>query len=135
MRTYCLHLILLISAFVIPLSESKGKELPTDTLLAHLYDQAVSLMGEGEYDSAQACFDKAFAMEGVTGSPLYPILLNEQATLLFYEGELARSLEMKKSVFALLARSGGLREARQRVQRPGCALSPVQPARFFPLFL
>ena len=51
MRTYCLHLILLISAFVMPLSESKGKELPTDTLLAHLYDQAVSLMGEGEYDS------------------------------------------------------------------------------------
>lgn len=102
MRTYCLHLILLISAFVIPLSESKGKELPTDTLLAHLYDQAVSLMGEGEYDSAQACFDKAFAMEGVTGSPLYPILLNEQATLLFYKGELARSLEMKKSVLPYL---------------------------------
>ena len=126
MRTYCLHLILLISAFVMPLSESKGEELPTDTLLAHLYDQAASLMGEGEYDSAQACFDKAFATEGVTGSPLYPVLLNEQATLLFYKGELARSLEMK---------SGGLREARQRVQRPGCALSPVQPARFFPLFL
>ena len=70
MRTYCLHLILLISAFVMPLSESKGEELPTDTLLAHLYDQAASLMGEGEYDSAQACFDKAFATEGVTGSPL-----------------------------------------------------------------
>ena len=84
MRTYCLHLILLISAFVMPLSESKGEELPTDTLLAHLYDQAASLMEEGEYDSAQACFDKAFATEGVTGSPLYPILLNEQATLLFY---------------------------------------------------
>lgn len=102
MRTYCLHLILLISAFVMPLSESKGEELPTDTLLAHLYDQAVSLMGEGEYDSAQACFDKAFAMEGVTGSPLYPVLLNEQATLLFYKGELARSLEMKKSVLPYL---------------------------------
>lgn len=102
MCTYCLHLILLISAFVMPLSESKGEELPTDTLLAHLYDQAASLMGEGEYDSAQACFDKAFTTEGVTGSPLYPILLNEQATLLFYEGELARSLEMKKSVLPYL---------------------------------
>lgn len=102
MRMYCLHLILLISAFAASLSEGKGEELPTDTLLARLYDQAASLMGEGEYDSAQACFDKAFATEGVTGSPLYPILLNEQATLLFYEGELARSLEMKKSVLPYL---------------------------------
>lgn len=102
MHTYCLHLILTVLAFAIPLSESKGEELPTDTALARLYDQAASLMGEGKYDSAQACFDRAFATEGVTRSPIYPILLNEQATLLFYVGELKRSLEMKKSVLPYL---------------------------------
>ena len=102
MRTHCLHLILLVFAFAVSLSGSKAEALPTDTILSHLYDQAASLMEEGEYDSAQACFDRAFATEGVTESPIYPILLNEQATLLFYVGELKRSLEMKKSVLPYL---------------------------------
>lgn len=102
MHTHCLHLILLVFAFAVSLSGSKAEALPTDTILSHLYDQAASLMEEGEYDSAQACFDRAFATQGVTESPIYPILLNEQATLLFYVGELERSLEMKKSVLPYL---------------------------------
>lgn len=102
MRTHFLHLILLILSFAAPLSGSKAEELPTDTILTRLYDRAASLMEEGAYDSAQIYFDRAFAMEGVECSPIYPILLNEQATLLFYVGELTRSLEMKKSVLPYL---------------------------------
>lgn len=102
MHTYYLPFMLLIVAFTIGLSESKAKNIPTDTLLTHLYDQAASLMEEGAYDSAQTCFNRAFATEGVKKSAIYPILLNEQATLYFYVGQLARSLDMKKSVLPYL---------------------------------
>ena len=99
MYAYYRHLLALIFAFAVFVSESRAENIPTDTILSRLYDQAASLMEEGEYDSAQLCFDRAFATEGVTESPVYPILLNEQATLFFYVGELKRSLEMKKACF------------------------------------
>ena len=102
MYAYYRHLLALIFAFAVFVSESRAENIPTDTILSRLYDQAASLMEEGEYDSAQLCFDRAFATEGVTESPVYPILLNEQATLFFYVGELKRSLEMKKSVLPYL---------------------------------
>ena len=102
MYAYYRHLLALIFAFAVFVSESRAENIPTDTILSRLYDQAASLMEEGEYDSAQVCFDRAFATEGVTESPVYPILLNEQATLFFYVGELKRSLEMKKSVLPYL---------------------------------
>ena len=102
MNPYCCLFILLFCVFSLTLSESKAKDIPADTLLAHLYDQAALLMEEGKYDSAQVCFDQAFATKGVKKSAVYPILLNEQATLFFYVGELARSLDMKKKVLPFL---------------------------------
>ena len=102
MHTHYLSFMLLVLAFTIGLPESKAKNIPTDTLLTHLYDQAASLMEEGAYDSAQICFDQAFATEGIKKSGIYPILLNEQATLYFYVGQMARSLDMKKSVLPYL---------------------------------
>lgn len=76
--------------------------LPTDTLLARFYDRAATLMGEGYYEEAQRSFDSAFAVRGVEQSPVYPILLNEQATLLIYTGENERAFEMKKQVLPYL---------------------------------
>ena len=102
MYTHCLPFILFIFAFITGLPESKAGNVHTDTLLNHLYDQAASLMEEGAYDSAQTCFDQAFATEGVKKSAIYPILLNEQATLYFYVGQLAHSLDMKKRVVPYL---------------------------------
>ena len=66
MYAYYRHLLALIFAFAVFVSESRAENIPTDTILSRLYDQAASLMEEGEYDSAQLCFDRAFATEGVT---------------------------------------------------------------------
>ena len=95
---YILTVIALTGCFV----WGRAAKEPTDTLLSRLYDRAATLMEEGAYDSAQVCFDQAFATKGVKDSPLYPILLNEQGTLYFYVGELRRSLETKKSVLPYL---------------------------------
>lgn len=54
------------------------------------------------YEQAQSTFDSAFAIHGVEQSPVYPILLNEQATLLVYVGEGDRAFEMKKKVLPYL---------------------------------
>lgn len=93
---------LTVIAFTSCFTWGRAAEEPTDTLLSRLYERAATLMEEGKYDSAQVCFDQAFATKGVTDSPIYPILLNEQGTLYFYVGELARSLETKKSVLPYL---------------------------------
>ena len=53
MYTYYRHLLALIFAFAVFVSESRAENIPTDTILSRLYDQAASLMEEGEYDSAQ----------------------------------------------------------------------------------
>ena len=79
-----------------------------DTLLTRLYDRAATLMGEGELETAQQCFDSAFAMPDVEQSPVYPTLLNEQATLYVYQGNEQRGLEGKKSVLPHLHRTKDL---------------------------
>ena len=70
-------------------------EIPTDTLLAHFYNRAANLMEEGHYDEAQRSFDSAFATRNVKHSFMYPILLNEQATLLVYVGKTEEAFAMK----------------------------------------
>ena len=72
MHTHYLSFMLLVLAFTIGLPESQAGSVHTDTLLTHLYDQAASLMEEGAYDSAQTCFNQAFATEGVKKSAIYP---------------------------------------------------------------
>lgn len=92
----CLCLLLLVSGNLF------AEHLPLDTLLSRYYDKAANLMGEGEYDSAQYYFDKAFTTKGVRSSPVYPILINEQGTLFFYVGEYDKAMEMKKTALACL---------------------------------
>lgn len=75
---------------------SHVKAIPTDTLLTQFYTRAAKLMEIGKYDDAQATFDSAFATKGVKQSPVYPVLLNEQATLLVYLGKNEEAFEMKK---------------------------------------
>ena len=77
-------------------------EIPTDTLLAHFYNRAANLMEEGHYDEAQRSFDSAFATRNVKHSFMYPILLNEQATLLVYVGKTEEAFAMKKNVLPYL---------------------------------
>ena len=82
-----------------------AKEIPIDTLLTRFYIRAATLMEKGgkmNYEQAQSTFDSAFAIHGVEQSPVYPILLNEQATLLVYVGEGDRAFEMKKKVLPYL---------------------------------
>lgn len=77
-------------------------EIPTDTLLAHFYNRTANLMEEGHYDEAQRSFDSAFATRNVKHSFMYPILLNEQATLLVYVGKTEEAFAMKKNVLPYL---------------------------------
>lgn len=96
--------VCLLLAFLLPAANASPQtgNVPTDTLLNRLYEQAANLMAEGELEAAQQCFDKAFAVEDVGQSPLYPILLNEQATLYVYAGNEQKGLEGKKSVLPYL---------------------------------
>lgn len=94
-------LLCLATANILPL---RAATLPTDTLLQRLYEQASTLIAEGVYDSAQHCLDRAFAVRQVEQSPVYPVLLNEQGTLLTYIGEYERAIAIKKK--ALLYLSG-----------------------------
>lgn len=77
----------------------RAEDIPTDTLLMDFYERAANLMGEGYYEEAQRSFDSAFAVKGVEQSPVYPILLNEQATLLIYVGKNEEAFEMKRVCF------------------------------------
>ena len=87
---------------------SHVKAIPTDTLLTQFYTRAAKLMEIGKYDDAQATFDSAFATKGVKQSPVYPVLLNEQATLLVYLGKNEEAFEMKKSVLPYLPKTTDL---------------------------
>ena len=87
---------------------SQVKAIPTDTLLTQFYTRAAKLMEIGKYDDAQATFDSAFATKGVKQSPVYPVLLNEQATLLVYHGKNEEAFEMKKSVLPYLPKTTDL---------------------------
>lgn len=94
---YLLSILLLLGSC--PLYPNK---VSTDTLLMHLYNQAAGLMEEGNLDKAQHIFDSAFAVSGAKQSSVYPILLNEQATLLVYKGKLDQAFSMKKDVLPYL---------------------------------
>lgn len=94
---YLLSILLLLSSC--PLYPNK---VSTDTLLMHLYNQAAGLMEEGNLDKAQHIFDSAFAVSGAKQSSVYPILLNEQATLLVYKGKFDQAFSMKKDVLPYL---------------------------------
>lgn len=99
-----LHLLLfLLAAIVSPI-----QAIPTDTLLTQFYARAAHLMEIGRYDDAQSTFDSAFAVKGANQSPVYPVLLNEQATLLIYLGKTEEAFEMKKSVLPYLPQMADL---------------------------
>ncbi|MBV8038008.1 ATP-binding protein [Bacteroides sp. AN502] len=98
-----LYKILLL--FLLLSSSLHAEQIPLDSTLTRLYTRAADLMSEGgqnNYEKAQRTFDSAFAMRGVEQSPIFPILLNEQATLLVYIGEGERAFEMKKKVLPYL---------------------------------
>ena len=98
-----MHSRLLLAFLLMPFCAlAQVGESTKDTLLNRLYNRAATLMGEGELEAAQACFDSAFAMPGAEESPVYPILLNEQATLHVYQGDEHRALEEKKGVLPYL---------------------------------
>ena len=96
------HKILLLSILLLAGTLLHAEKLPTDTLLAHFYNHAADLMEKGHYNEAQRSFDSAFATRGVESSFIYPILLNEQATLLGYVGKSEESFAMKKRVLPYL---------------------------------
>lgn len=104
-----MHSRLLLAFLLMPFCAlAQVGESTKDSLLNRLYNRAATLMGEGELEAAQACFDSAFAMPGAEESPVYPILLNEQATLHVYQGDERRALEEKKSVLPYLPRVDNL---------------------------
>ena len=100
--------LLLVFLLLPACASSQTTETDRDTLLTRLYDRAATLMGEGELEAAQQCFDSTFAMPDVEQSPVYPTLLNEQATLYVYQGDERRGLEGKKSVLPHLHRTKDL---------------------------
>lgn len=80
-KIYRYLLLILLLSGICPLH---SETIPADTLLMRLYERAASLMEKGELDQAQQTFDSAFAMPEAKQSPVYPILLNEQASYLSY---------------------------------------------------
>lgn len=94
--------------FLLVATISPTRAIPTDTLLTQFYVRATNLMEIGRYDDAQATFDSAFAVKGVKQSSVYPVLLNEQATLLIYLGKTEEAFEMKKSVLPYLPQMADL---------------------------
>lgn len=71
-----------------------------------LYETAAELMGAGDLEGAQARFDSAFATAGVERTEVYPLLLNEQATLRTWRGERREAIAGKRAVIPMLARFG-----------------------------
>ena len=101
-----MNIRLLLALLLLPAAAlAQTAEADRDTLLTRLYERAANLMGEGQLEAAQQRFDSAFAVAGVEQSPVYPILLNEQATLYVYQGDERRGLEGKKSVLPHLHRT------------------------------
>lgn len=93
---------LLVTLLLLGTCPLYSTNIPTDTLLMHLYSRANKLMEEGSLKAAQEVFDSAFAVPKVKQSPIYPILLNEQATLLVYLGQEEQAFTMKKNVLPYL---------------------------------
>lgn len=85
-----------------------AEKVPTDTILSRYFSRAANLMSIGKYSEAQETFDSAFSTKGVKESYVYPILLNEQATLLVYIGKIEEAFEMKKNVLNYIGRIDNL---------------------------
>lgn len=101
-----MNIRLLLAFLLLPVGAlAQTAEADRDTLLTRLYERAATLMGEGELEAAQQCFDSAFAVPRVEESSCYPVLLNEQATLYVYQGDERRGLEGKKNVLPHLHRT------------------------------
>ena len=65
-----MHSRLLLAFLLMPFCAlAQVGESTKDSLLNRLYNRAATLMGEGELEAAQACFDSAFAMPGAEKSP------------------------------------------------------------------
>lgn len=92
---------LLVTLLLLGTCPLYSTDIPTDSLLMHLYSRATNLMIEGSFKAAQEVFDSAFAVPKVKQSPVYPILLNEQATLLVYLGEEEQAFTMKRMSFPI----------------------------------
>lgn len=101
-KIYRYLLLILLLSEICPLH---SETIPADTLLMRLYERAASLMEKGELDQAQQTFDSAFAMPEAKQSPVYPILLNEQATLMSYVGKDDEAFNMKKVFFLICHKS------------------------------
>lgn len=69
---------------------------------AALYEQASELMGDNRLEEAQQLFDRAFAIPNVEKDTIYPLLLNEQATLLTWRGERVKAINTKRAVIPML---------------------------------
>lgn len=76
--------------------------ITTDSLLTMRYEKASTLMSEGRLDEAQAQFDSAFATAGVERHEIYPLIVNEQATLNLWFGKRAEAISGKRAVIPML---------------------------------
>lgn len=94
-RTFCYILALLTAT-----PATMAAEEPTRAQA--LYEQASTLMSEGRLDEAQSAFDRAFALPDVESDEVYPLLLNEQATLLTWRGERGAAIAAKRAVIPML---------------------------------
>lgn len=104
MQTLIFRRVVFLFCCFVSAGALEAEECPVDTLLVRFYEKAATLMGEGEYDSAQYYFDRVFSIPEVERSSVYPVLLNEQATLFIYVGEEEKAFEMKKRVLPYLPR-------------------------------
>lgn len=73
---------------------------------AQLFEQASELMSENRLEEAQKIFDRAFAIPNVAMDSVYPLLLNEQATLLTWRGERRDAINAKRAVIPMLKSFG-----------------------------
>lgn len=89
----------LIFAFFLIIS---GASLALASVVSELYEQAAQLMADGDLEKAQSIFDKAFATPGVEADSVYPLLLNEQATLYTWRGERNAAIAGKRAVLPML---------------------------------
>lgn len=94
---YKLLSIVVFAALTLTPVRAKG-----ESKVEKLYEQASELMAGGDLAAAQQQFDKAFAIAGVKNDPVYPLLLNEQATLMTWRGERRKAINAKRAVIPML---------------------------------
>lgn len=99
-------IILALTLILPPSPPCAAAEEEQQSVAAKFYGQASELMAAGELDKAQECFDKAFATPSIENDDAFPLLLNEQATLLTWRGERRKAIDTKRSVIPLLKSFG-----------------------------